>query len=600
MTATTVARGPILNVASYKFVELSSLDALRTQLLTALRTHQLRGTILLSHEGINLFLAGDEADVHRFTELLCAIPEFADLEFKESYSERQPFNRALVRLKREIIAFGVDGIDPARRTSPKLPARELQQWLDEGREVVLLDVRNDYEVELGTFDNAVPIGVDNFRDFPAAVSKLPESAKDRPLVMFCTGGIRCEKAGPMMEQAGFKHVYQLEGGILKYFEEVGGAHYHGDCFVFDQRVAVDPQLRETDTDLCYVCQATLSATEQQSPLYVPGVSCPHCYQTDREAALARAAKRTESIADFVTPLPGSTPADNYRPISVSEKCDGMSLIDLLDRAHPHVGRDVWQQRCDEGLILHDGQPVGASQIVASGQRYLHKIPAEIEPPVNADIQVLYEDDSVVVVNKPAPLPMHPSGRFNRNTLTSILKQVYHREQLRIAHRLDANTTGVVVLSRSKAAARFIAPQFESGNVQKTYLARVHGQPEAESFSCDAPISKTPTQAGLREVDPHGLDAHTDFKVLRRFDDGTSLVQAIPRTGRTNQIRVHLWHLGLPIMGDAGYLPDGELGQVQTLPLDAPPMCLHAWKLTFCPKPSDQPLDVVASVPAWAQ
>ena len=156
--------------------------------------------------------------------MLFRSPGLADLMPKESESDEQPFNRMLVKIKKEIIAFGVDGIDPATRTSPKLAAQELKQWLDEGRPVTLLDTRNDYEVKLGTFNGAKILPISNFPQFSEAVRELEPDLKQQPIVMFCTGGIRCEKAGPFMEREGFEQIYQLEGGILKYFEEVGAAH----------------------------------------------------------------------------------------------------------------------------------------------------------------------------------------------------------------------------------------------------------------------------------------------------------------------------------------------------------------------------------------
>jgi predicted sulfurtransferase len=198
-----------------------------------------QSAVLLSTEGINLFVAGSRESINLLLVELRNVPGLSSLEPKISESEHQPFNRMLVRIKKEIIAFGVEGIDPGKRTSPKLPATTLKQWLDEGRTVTLLDTRNDYEVKLGTFKNAHTIGIDHFREFPDAVRKLPESMKDQPIVMFCTGGVRCEKAGPFMEMEGFRNIFQLEGGILKYFEECGSAHYDGECFVFDQRVGVD-------------------------------------------------------------------------------------------------------------------------------------------------------------------------------------------------------------------------------------------------------------------------------------------------------------------------------------------------------------------------
>jgi len=271
----------IINLSAYKFTPLDDLPAWRERLKAVAAGSGLRGTILLSPEGINFFVAGGRAPVDALLAAIRTIPGLADLAPKESESDDQPFNRMLVKIKREIIAFGVPGIDPARRPTPKLAARTLKQWLDEGRPLTLLDTRNDYEVRMGTFHGAVRTGIDNFRDFPEAVQRLTGKMQEQPIVMFCTGGIRCEKAGPFMEQAGFKNVLQLDGGILKYFEECGGAHYDGECFVFDKRVGVDPALRETNSVLCFACQMPLTEAEQQHPHYVPDKSCPHCFDGKR-------------------------------------------------------------------------------------------------------------------------------------------------------------------------------------------------------------------------------------------------------------------------------------------------------------------------------
>ena len=266
-----------INISVYKFTPLAELPALRVQLQQLCKEQALRGTILLSAEGINLFVAGVRAGIAALLAVLQAVPGLEGLTPKESISTEQPFNRMLVKIKKEIIAFGVEGIDPARHPTAKLSARTLKQWLDEGRPVTLLDARNNYEVRMGTFRGAVPAGIDHFRDFPSAVAKLPAALKSQPVVMFCTGGIRCEKAGPFMERAGFKDVHQLDGGILKYFEECGGAHYDGECFVFDRRVGVDPQLRETCTVMCFNCQMPLTLAEQQHAHYVADKTCPHCF-----------------------------------------------------------------------------------------------------------------------------------------------------------------------------------------------------------------------------------------------------------------------------------------------------------------------------------
>jgi len=268
---------PFINFSAYKFAPLEDLPALKERLLGLTKAKGLRGTILLSPEGINFFVAGVRAAMDELLAELRAVPGLEDLKPKESESAEQPFNRMLVKIKKEIIAFGVAGIDPARHPTAKLPARTLKQWLDEGRPLTLLDTRNDYEVHMGTFQGAVPAGIDHFRDFPAAVRKLPAELKEQPIVMFCTGGIRCEKAGPFMEKEGFKNVFQLDGGILKYFEECGGAHYDGECFVFDRRVGVDASLQETKSVMCFNCQMPLLEAEQQHPHYVPDKSCPHCF-----------------------------------------------------------------------------------------------------------------------------------------------------------------------------------------------------------------------------------------------------------------------------------------------------------------------------------
>jgi RluA family pseudouridine synthase len=506
----------------------------------------------------------------------------------------------LVRLKKEIIAFGVEGIDPGRRTSPKLSAAQLKRWLDEGRPVTLLDTRNDYEVRLGTFRNALPIGIDHFREFPAAVSRLAPELKEQPIVMFCTGGIRCEKAGPFMEREGFKSVYQLDGGILKYFEECGGAHYDGECFVFDQRVGLDPGLHETGSSQCFRCQTPLTAAEQQHEHFVPGQSCPYCFKTPAEHMAATLARRHEQIGRLIGPLPGGRPHEHFRPVTIPLKWDRHQLLDTLCGIFIHIPADVWRQRFVEGRMLDAaGQPVAASRIVRSGERYLHAVPAVIEPDVNMQIELLHEDEAVIVLNKPAPLPMHPGGRFYRNTLQHVLDTIYAPQKPRPSHRLDANTTGLVVVARTRHFAAQIQPQFARGEVEKVYLARVKGHPVADELICEAALSSEAGRLGSRAVDEAaGLPARTEFRVRQRLADGTALLEARPLTGRTNQIRIHLAHLGYPVCGDPAYLPRGAVGEGQTLDVDAAPMCLHAWRISFRHPLHQQMMTFEAKPPPW--
>lgn len=592
---------PITNIAAYRFAELSDLKPLRERLMGLCREQSLKGTILLSTEGINLFVAGSASGIESLLRALRELPGLEDLAPKISLSEDQPFSRMLVRIKKEIIAFGVEGIHPARRTSPKLPAATLKQWLDEGRKITLLDTRNDYEIKLGTFRGALPAGIDHFRDFPQAVAKLPESLKDEPVVMFCTGGIRCEKAGPYMESQGFRNIHQLDGGILKYFEECGGAHYDGECFVFDQRVGVDPALRETDSSQCFNCLSPLTAEDQSDPRYVAGRSCPFCFKSPEEEMAIRIAAREEAIRKATTPLPGSTPRDNFRPIEIPPEYHGAPILEVIAGIFSYVPHEDWVRTFENSCLLDsDFHPVQTTRIAQAGERFYRKKPTDVEPEVNADIRILHEDEAMIVINKPAPLPIHPSGRFNRNTLQAILQTVYHPQKPRPAHRLDANTSGLVVFTRTRHFAKFVQPQFERGEVEKTYLARVVGNPVEDTFFCDAPIGDEPVVAGARQIDTsNGLPARTEFRVIRRDSGGTALLEVHPLTGRTNQIRLHLWHLGFPICGDPVYLPGNALGHRQTLAPGDPPLCLHAWRLTFRHPLTKEAMTFEAPAPFWS-
>lgn len=581
---------------------MTDLKSLRERLVAQCKAWGLKGTILLSTEGINLFVAGATPEIEALLAELRAVPGLEDLAPKISDSTEQPFTRMLVRIKKEIIAFGVEGIDPGRRTSPKLSAQTLKQWLDEGRDITLLDTRNDYEVKLGTFKGATAAGIDHFREFPQAVAKLPPELKERPIVMFCTGGIRCEKAGPYMEREGFKSIFQLDGGILKYFEECGGQHYQGECFVFDQRVGVDPALRETESSQCYACQTPLDADDQADPKFVAGISCPYCFKPAEEKAREQVQQRNAAIREAITPLPGSTPEVNRRPISISEKYAGHTLIDFLSEVFVHIPRETWlSEIARHSVVDQQGNPANPHHRLRPGERFYRVQYSSIEPEVNGNIQILHEDDAIIVLNKPAPLPMHPCGRFHRNTLQHILDIVYAPFQPRHAHRLDSNTSGIVVCTRTRRYARLLQPQFAAGEVDKLYMARVFGHPPEDQFACDAPISAEPGKGGLRDVDhSEGQPARTEFEVIRRLSDGTAIVHARPLTGRTNQIRVHLWDCGYPIKGDPAYLTDRKNGTTMTLSPNDPPLCLHAWKLGFKHPVTQQRVAFAAPLPGWAE
>jgi UPF0176 protein len=238
---------PILNISAYKFVPLPDAPVLRELLLTRALALQLKGTILLAEEGINLFLAGVDDAVHEFVAQLQSDKRFSDLAPKESWSAHQPFKKMLVKVKREIIRMDHPTIQPSAGRAPAVSAATVRRWLDAGvddagRAVVTLDTRNAFEVDHGTFEGAIDWRINKFTEFPQALRDHRTELQDKTVVSFCTGGIRCEKAAILMREAGLTNVYQLEGGILKYFEETDGAHYQGNCFVFDERRALGADL----------------------------------------------------------------------------------------------------------------------------------------------------------------------------------------------------------------------------------------------------------------------------------------------------------------------------------------------------------------------
>lgn len=279
----------ILNLAFYRFVDLQSaydLLHLRREFQSRTRELGLRGKIILSPEGINAMMAGETAQVREFQAFLDRYPELRGMVAKESFSQELPYRRMLVKLKKEIISMGVPEVRPAERTGKRLEPRELKTWLDEGREFLLVDTRNDYEIQAGTFKSALDLGLKHFREFPSKLAGQLESQegrssgsawKEKPVVMFCTGGIRCEKATSLALDLGIRDVYQLEGGILRYFEECGNAHYQGECFVFDRRVGIDGELRETPSIQCFECLAVIPlAGPEAGADFVPGDPCPQC------------------------------------------------------------------------------------------------------------------------------------------------------------------------------------------------------------------------------------------------------------------------------------------------------------------------------------
>jgi UPF0176 protein len=265
----------INNLASYKFINLTDLVSLQNALFTLCTGYFLHGTILLSSEGINLILAGQIENTQAFMAKWKENPLFSDMNFKESLSTDIPFKKLRIRIKKEIITLKQDDINPLELTGEYIAPKKLKQWYDEKKDFVILDTRNDYEIKMGTFKEAHVLPINTFSEFPEAIQKA-DLPKDKPIVMFCTGGVRCEKASAVMLKQGYENVYQLEGGILDYFKECNDAHYEGNCFVFDERTAITPSLEETGITQCVRCDHFLTPQEQRHAQFIRWKSCQFC------------------------------------------------------------------------------------------------------------------------------------------------------------------------------------------------------------------------------------------------------------------------------------------------------------------------------------
>ena len=287
---------PILTAAFYKFAALPDYASLREPLLTLCERLDVRGTILLAAEGVNGTIAGKRDAVLEVLRHLRSDPRLADLEHKESGAMDMPFLRMKVRLKREIVTLGVPGVDPARMAGTYVTPQEWNRLLDDP-DVVFVDVRNDYEVELGTFKGALNPRTKSFSELPQWVAQEQGLRAKPKVAIFCTGGIRCEKSTAYLRMAGFEEVYHLQGGILKYLETIpeNENRWEGDCFVFDERVAIGHGLKPAPYELCRACRMPVSEADKASPLYERGVSCPKCHATRSEEKKRRLAERQRQV-----------------------------------------------------------------------------------------------------------------------------------------------------------------------------------------------------------------------------------------------------------------------------------------------------------------
>ncbi len=340
---TTISSKAATNVvvcALYKFTPLENHESLREPLQKIMEAHAIRGTLLLASEGINGTVAGKRHGIDSLLNWLQSHDALNPIEHKESFTHTMPFKRTRVKLKKEIVTMGVEGIDPNRTVGTYVAPQDWNELINDP-EVLLVDTRNDYEIQVGTFKNAVNPNTDTFREFPEYVKNNLNPEQHKKIAMFCTGGIRCEKSTAFLKEQGFDEVYHLQGGILKYLEAVPEEHsnWQGECFVFDDRVTVNHQLEKGTYDQCHACRLPITEDDKLSPEFVQGVSCPHCYNKhsarqkhrfmEREKQMQLAKRRGEShlggdVCDTVTKR-------RHRKQQLKEQQRNINILPTLQR-----------------------------------------------------------------------------------------------------------------------------------------------------------------------------------------------------------------------------------------------------------------------------
>ncbi len=286
----------VIVCALYKFVTLDNYRQIKAPLLKFMLDQHIRGTLLLAQEGINGTVAGSREAINALLSYLANDAGFADLSYKESFVNEMPFLRTRVKLKKEIVTMGVEGIDPKRVVGTYVKPEDWNALISDP-DVLLIDTRNDYEVQVGTFKDALNPNTESFRDFPQYVKNNLDPVKNKKIAMYCTGGIRCEKSTAYLKEQGFEEVYHLEGGILKYLEEVPkqASLWEGECFVFDERVTVDHSLQKGNYDQCNACRMPITSQDKLSEQYLHGVSCPHCFDKSTIEQKARYQEREKQM-----------------------------------------------------------------------------------------------------------------------------------------------------------------------------------------------------------------------------------------------------------------------------------------------------------------
>jgi predicted sulfurtransferase/23S rRNA-/tRNA-specific pseudouridylate synthase len=555
----------LVHSAFYRFVRLSEPSSVAAFVREA--AHSLTGSVIVAAEGINGTVAGEHDDVDAFERALHAHQAFATMMFKRSECKTRPFGRMKVRLKDRIVAFGApDDAVFADRTTAVAP--EAWRELIASDDVVLVDNRNSFEYRLGRFANAIDPQVAHFGDFADYVEAHAEQWKrdGKKIAMYCTGGIRCERVAPWMQRLGLK-VFELDGGILNFFQQMPDAErdWSGECFVFDNRVALDTKLKQTDTPIEAVYEAEPDGAwriARAMRLREAVVRQAHHEREHRQVHRERSdGVNTADVSHSAKAQRECEQIDRH-PLNASivglpsDVSPWLTLLDFFSVRFPHVSRETWQFRFERGEITHmDSRSVGAAARATDLPRAHAKLAyfrhVENETPIPFDEAIVYEDDHIVVADKPHFLPVVPSGAFVQETLLARLRKKLGIETLIPIHRIDRETAGLVVFCIRPNERGAYQSLFRDRHVKKVYEAVApYRDSLAQPFVHRSRLIDADHFMQMKEVDGEP-NSETLIEMIEQKGD-IARYRLSPRTGKRHQLRVHMSALGAPIVNDRIY------------------------------------------------
>jgi UPF0176 protein len=518
----------MIHSAFYKFVALENPAAVVVWLTNI--SQELTGSILVSSEGINGTVAGAPQALEAFEQALHQNAQFSHMPFKHSACTTAPFARMKVQIKPEIVQMGVAQVDAVNHQARQLSPTQWRELLEQD-DVVVIDNRNSFEFRLGRFKGAIDPGVSHFRDFPAFIeANLPTwQAQNKRIAMYCTGGIRCEKTSAWLGQRNIP-VLELEGGILNYFQALPDAskEFEGECFVFDNRIALNTQLQETGTTVEQVYAA----------------------QTDGAWRIARAKR----LFDAAVPAPQVIAAKLVSPSKVVTPAGQWpNLLAFLCEYFAHISPEQWQARMREGRVLDaKGRALPLSSPFIAHQTLQYFREPTAERPIPFEAQVLFENECILVADKPHFLPVIPSGEYLQETLLMRLRNTYANQELSPAHRIDRDTAGLVLFTKQRKVRGTYQNLFAQRAVHKVYEA-VAGINPALKFPLTRESFLTRSEHFMQAQETFDTPANATTHIRQLEIKGQyARYELAPISGQRHQLRVHMCALGIPILNDQIY------------------------------------------------